>query len=120
MTEDVLYRYVERRYSHGIDEYDNPLPGYSIQLDLHTFPVKKRTPKGAWINDYGNKRFVLLTAKKQYACNSQEEAKDSFIFRKKRHISILTAQLTSAKRALHIAENSKGSTEMTIREQFIY
>lgn len=68
------------------------------------FPVRKRTPKGAWIYD----RFVLLTARKKYACETLEEAVESFLARKTRQASIYQHRLNDAKRAKHIARQWLG------------
>lgn len=61
---------------------------------LHTFPVIRRTPKGAWIHGYGVKpQFVLDGTKKRYAYPTKEEAKASFLARKQRQLGILKAQI---------------------------
>ena len=108
---DVLYRYEEVRYSWGLGQYDDPLPGYNIKIELRELKVIRRTPKGAWIRRWshnlntGGERFVRLTARKQYASNTKEEAMVCFIARKKRQIQILSRQLWQAKEALAIVEN---------------
>lgn len=89
----VLYRFNVRRYSNGVDEFDASLPGYTLAVNCDEYPILKRTPKGAWIDDGGRKRFVRLSATKQYACPTVELAAESFRRRKTRQIAILMAQL---------------------------
>lgn len=101
-----LYRYVQVNYAPSFDEFDNPIGIGSTGVEMHTFKVIKQTPKGVWINDCtspSRKKFVNLTARKKYACLTEADALDSFIARKNRHISILTAQLKSANKALYKA-----------------
>lgn len=98
-----LYRYVQVNYAPPIDEFDNPRGEGRTSIEMQTFDVIKQTPKGVWINDFSGKKFVNLTARKKYACLTEAEALTSFIARKNRHISILTAQLKSAQKSLHIA-----------------
>ncbi len=111
-NEDVLYRYEEVRYSLGVDQFDDPLPGYTLKISLREIPVLKRTPKGAWVRrqyytqaSENDRQFIRLTARKQYASNTKEEAKECFIARKKRQIQILSGQLEQAKEALALGED---------------
>ena len=105
-----LYRYDDIAYSVGVDECDNPLPGYNLQARLTQYRITKYTPKGCWITDdwpYLNgqwKRFVNFSTRKQFACRTKQVALESFRKRKNRQIEILTEQLERAKRArdLHI------------------
>jgi hypothetical protein len=55
-------------------------------------------------------KFVLLTAKKQYACATKEEALTSFLARKERQIKILEANLERAKRALALGKKEYAIT----------
>lgn len=124
-----LYRYEEVHYSLGCDQFDNPYPGYRLELRLLEYRVRRRTPKGAWIEDdrwprrlrmaddgqYKNEidqeRFVLLTARKQFACSTKEDALESFKARKHRQIRILKAHLKGAERALEHAEQMEKDPE---------
>ena len=64
---DALFRFEEATYSRGVDQFDDPLPGYTLEVHLHKFPIESKTPKGVWIVDWGGrKRFVLLTARKRF------------------------------------------------------
>ena len=67
---------------------------------MRTFHVIKHTPMGAWISDYGTRRFVLLGAKKRYACPTKEEAQTSFLRRKERQLGILQHQVKMVEHAM--------------------
>jgi hypothetical protein len=98
-------------YSLGIDEFDNVIPGYYLRIHLSEYRIIKRTPKGAWIElfpSFGEERkFVLLTARKKFACETKEEALESFLARKTRQIRILEAQLTKARACLELIKTDK-------------
>lgn len=72
----------------------------TIQLYMEEFKITKRTPCGAWINVYDDKKFVNLKAHKKYASETKEEAITAFVRRKERQISILSSRLSQAKAAL--------------------
>ena len=110
MTAETLYRYNVRRWSLGADEFDNPLPGCRLEVLLDGYLVLKRTPKGAWIDVYGVRRFVLLTARKQFACETAELAAESFRRRKTKQISLLKAQQAEAVHALRLLESMVANT----------
>lgn len=95
----TYYRFDDYGVSHGSEEYGF----YSTrEVTLREFRVIKETPKGAWIETTfcGDKRFVLRDARKQYACATVEQARQSFMARKNRQIKILTKQLRNAEEAL--------------------
>ncbi len=97
---DVLWRCEAKRYSVVIDA-DADLYGVSDpQIEL-TWWHARRTPKGAWVCN----RFVLLTARKKWAANSEAEAIESFIARRQKQIRILTKQLQRADAELALALN---------------
>ena len=103
---EFFYRYYEVIYSNGVDEYGDPLPGEGrLAIQLMKIPVLKTTRCGAWIgwND-DDKRFVNLSWNKRYALPSIEEARSSFIARKKREALIMAARLRHAERAMQIAQ----------------
>ena len=97
---DVLWRCEAKRYSYiigaGTDRFGTTPP----RLEMWWYNVSKRTLKGAWLGG----RFVLLSAHKKWACNTEQEALESFIARKKRQIKILSAQLQQARDDLHLTE----------------
>lgn len=113
--EEYFYRYKEVTYSLGMDQFDYPLPGSDLKVELERYRVIKRTPKGAWIDCGGwglnsDKKLVLLDSKKRFACPTKKEALESFKARKRRQIKIVKAQLKRAEEALSAAEElgSKG------------
>lgn len=110
---DKMYRYEETVYSRGVDQFDDPLPGYSLGVSCREFEIVRRTPKGVWVKEWygipGEERFVLLTARKRYACPTRAEALESFRARKKRQLGILEAQAKKVKLALEMADRIEES-----------
>jgi hypothetical protein len=106
-TAEVWYRLEVVTYSH-LDEWENVYFDRP-QVSWREYEVVKTTPKGVWVTltYFGEKRFILRDAKKRFACPTKAEAKESFIFRKKRHIKILTAQLKEAQEALRVGEKAQ-------------
>lgn len=97
---EVLWRCKARRYSYIIDADADKFGVTEPRLEMLWYRIIKRTPKGARL--YG--KFVLLTAKKQWACETEAQALTSFIARKERQISILNAKLQSAKQDLALTK----------------
>lgn len=114
---DVLYRCEAKRYSYIIDA-DLDLYGVtSPTLETNWHRVERRTPCGAWIDiGCGSLRFVRLTARKKWACETKEEAIESFRARKKRQIRILARQLAKAKDDLSLVENCSEIERILITE----
>lgn len=105
LVKNVLYRYEDYLEAAGVDEWDIPVGRPRVRVVLHQFPVIRWTPKGAWISlGAGERKFVLLTARKRYALRTRREALLSFIKRKKRQCVILRARLRNAEDALRIAD----------------
>lgn len=101
---DVLWRVEAKRYSYVIDA-DADLYGVTgPRLEATWWSIKKRTPKGARLN---TGMFVLLTARKKWACNTVDEALESFRKRKERQIKILSAKLDAAKLDLSLADEKR-------------
>ena len=104
----VWFRYVDVRYAAPLDEYGHPIGEGSLKVELRELPVIKKTPKGVWlIGDYGNRRFVRYNATKTYACPTKDEAKASFIARKRRQIKIYSTRLRAANAALDIIQEKE-------------
>lgn len=102
---DFWYRFEDYRVSGGINDFGEPEgPGHT-EIRMREFQVTKYTPKGVWLNWYGDKKFVLRDARKRYACPTTKEAMESFLARKKRQLSILTAQASGVREAIALAEN---------------
>ncbi len=95
MPSETLYRYDIVRWSLGVDQFDEPIPGARIEVHCIEYPILKRTAKGAWI-DVGSAghRFVRQTARKQYACETPALAAESFRYRKASQIHVLAARPT--------------------------
>ncbi len=97
---DVLWRCEAKRYSVCIDPETDRFGTSAPRLEMWWHRVSRRTPKGAWLGD----RFVLLTARKRWACNTEQEALESFVARKTRQIKILSAQLAAAEADLALTQ----------------
>lgn len=105
---DVLWRVEARSYSTIVDAereiYGSTMP----RLEMTWWIVTRRTPKGARL-DTGT--FVKLTAHKRFACNTPDEAVQSFRARKTKQIRILRDQLSRAEYELALLkEEDKCST----------
>ncbi len=102
---EYFYRIEDHLYASFSDEYGESSFPPTVKLTVIKIPLIKRTPKGAWIGyTEGSKKFVLLTANKRYALPTMEEAKESFLARKKKQISIYESRVTHAKRAIALCE----------------
>ncbi len=98
---DVLWRCEARRYSYTADaDAEREVFGTTNpRLEMQWWSVKHRTPKGARLN-IGT--FVNLTATKRWACNTQAEALESFMARKRKQISILSHRIVEAEKDLEL------------------
>lgn len=105
-SEEIFHRYDDRHYAALLDECDMPIGAGTHELVHTTYRVIKRTPKGAWIDlGWGDKRFVLLSARKRYALPTEVEALESFIMRKRRQEDIYQNRIHSAQHAQELAFN---------------
>lgn len=112
IEQDVLYRYEDVQYSAGVDEYGNTInTDGPIRIQLYKFNIIKRTPKGVWISLNHNKRFVLNNSRKHFACATIEEAKKSFLARKKAQLRIYRARIRRAEKAIALAQGGKFDTD---------
>lgn len=66
---------------------------------LEHLPIQKRTDKGCWIWDGYKRRFVVESVKR-YAYPTLELAKEGFLARKRRQLSILRAQQSAVEAAV--------------------
>jgi hypothetical protein len=96
---DVLFRCEAKRYSVCIDPDADQYGVTDPRLEMTWWRVEKRTPKGAWVCG----RFVLLSATKRWACETEEEALASFIARKRKQIRILSHNLSRAQADLALS-----------------
>lgn len=108
--EDVLWRVDPRRYSgvsidvNGCEHYYNS----DTKFQLSWYKITKRTPKGAWIFGEGtwtDKKFILLTARKQWASETQHKAIECFLRRKERHLYILNNQVREVEGLVNLAKH---------------
>ena len=76
--------------------------GYDIRVSIHSYSVFSQTPKGVWLGHFHKDRFVRLSGTKRFAYPTKQEAIASFLARKQRQLSILTAQLKEVTRILNI------------------
>ena len=104
----VMYRYEDKRYA-AYDPRNDTLGPSHVKVDLHEYPIVNYTPKGAWIDVYGNRKFVLVYGRKRFAHPTEDEAKASFIARKTRQAEIYRARVRDAETAIQIIEGAKES-----------
>lgn len=111
------YRYEDIQYAAPVDEFDRPCGKGELLVLLREYPVLRHTPKGVWLAGTGDlryshhiDRFVRNDAKKRFACPTIEEAKESFIARKRRQASINHARAERAEEAIKII--NRGSNEI--------
>lgn len=102
---ELYYRYVDVACAAPFDDTGR-LPG-TIRVELHIFEVVRRTAKTIWPVPEGwagfsgiEPRRMLVNARCRYACSTIEDARASFIARKRSQIRILKAQLRRAESAL--------------------
>lgn len=102
---EFFYRYYEMRFS-SFDSDGDVIPGSGrLEVHLMKIPVIKTTPCGAWIGwTEGEKKFVNLNWNKRYALPTIEEARASFIARKKREAQIMAARMRTAEQAIAVAQ----------------
>ena len=109
----VWYGVQGRRYSNGVDEWDNPIRGrHHLAVEVVRYTVARETPKGVWL-DYssgGSAGWVSKTAKKRRAYPTQEEAVASFIARKLAQRRILCSRLDDVDGWLRLAAQQFGVT----------
>lgn len=85
-------------------------------VTAYCYPVTKRTRCGVWIRLYGAyHKFVNLNARKKWACPTMEEARASFIARKRRQIALLEWQLECARRERVAIETTPAPAEVHCR-----
>jgi hypothetical protein len=107
---EIWYRYEDVAYAASADEFGESRGHGTIEIHLNEYRVNRRTPKGVfldtgpldggWHSANAKQKFVLLTARKRFACPTKEEAQASFIARKRRQIKIYEARADRARQAL--------------------
>ena len=94
-----------------------------MRIHLIRYRLVRKTPKGACIHRMeggwkgcGKDRFVLDGPGKRHANATIEEAKTSFIARKRRQIGLLETNLTFAKAALKFATSEEFAPDKTFHD----
>ena len=101
MTKTVEYWYrFDSRVWRDYDRIKN------VTITLYRFAVIRHTPRGVWL-DYGieKDKFVLVNSRKRFACPTLEEAKESFLARKRIQLNILEEQAEGVRRILLEADS---------------
>lgn len=113
-ADEFFYRAEVRQYcgcgitEWGVEDYYVTAP----RVEVCKYRVIKRTPKGAWIEEgIGGKRFVLLTARKRFACPTEAEALESLVARKQAHLRHERKRLASVKSHLQAAVVALGKLQ---------
>ena len=78
----------------------------TVAITLYRFAVVRYTQQGVWL-DYGieKDKFVLINSRKRFACPTLDEAKESFLARKKIQLIILEEQTEDVRRILLEADS---------------
>lgn len=107
-----VYRYYDVQYSAGWGECGDSLGPGRVGVHLMEYDVIRKTKCDVWIDIVNYLaapfemipkdclKFINLQANKKYACLTIEEAKESFIARKRRQIRILSAQILRVDKAI--------------------
>lgn len=105
------YRYVDRRRTDFYTDVDGEArPGKQyVEIALETFDVLAYTPKGFWIMDYNDRKFINHSWRKKYAHLNLEEARNSFRRRKEVQYKRLDQQLDHCQQVLDSINNDKWS-----------
>lgn len=103
-----LFRFVDGRGTDGLtgDDY--------FELLLEAYTIERFTPKGYWINVFGEKKFVLKAdpnGGKRHAYADPVLALESFLIRKQHHIHHLRRRLEQAEGGYAIAKGLVQTTK---------
>ncbi len=102
MSEEYWYRYYDMQYAPSLDEWDNPVGVGQVRVLLAEYSVLSLTPCGAWLLVNGDRRWTKKDVIRHFACPTLEEAKESFVARKRKQISIYQARIVRAERAIKL------------------
>ena len=109
--QEFWYRASGQTYAAMPDEWGESRGVGRTDVHITQYQVLKRTAKGVWLYNFGDRKFVLASARKQFASPTEAAAWESLIHRKKRQITILTNQLETAKLIMHLAEAAAGGSK---------
>lgn len=100
---EFMFRVTCRRYA-AADENGDYMGSYP-EVELQSYKVIKRTPKGAWISTpLGGKSWVGLEHRKAFARLKVEDAIKDCRIRKEREIAGHKARLNAAERDLQVID----------------
>ncbi len=86
-----------------VDSSANGLLASNSFLFASEYAIIRTTPKGVWVQAWGVKKFILNNARKRFAYPTLEEAKVSFIARRRKYVQILEAKIENAKHDIEVA-----------------
>ena len=93
------YRYEDRHYAPHVNEFDEAEGPGEVVVELLRFQVVKHTPKGVRLG-INRRRLVLHGSHKRYACPTVEEARVSFLARKRKQLRIYRSRCRDAEIAI--------------------
>lgn len=105
MRNENWYRFEDVVYAPMLNEYDERVGPGRVEVVLRKYRVMRVTPCGVWLDIGG---FVKNASRKRFACPTEDEARESFLARKTRQLSILQAQVNRVERAIGIANGKVG------------
>jgi hypothetical protein len=111
----MWHRFEDYTTAPPLDEWDEPRGPSGVHLRHRTFEVVRATPRGVWLRELfaglpseGPPRFVLASARRRFACPTEDEAAESFRARKRRQAGIHRARAALAERALALVPPRPG------------
>lgn len=101
MTNKIEYFYRFNSWTTAPPHDPFCVSGAIVGISLSKFKVTKHTKKGVWI-EYGfeKDRFILVDARKHFACSTISEARESFLARKRRQLGLLETQAENTRAVL--------------------
>lgn len=99
-NDEYWHRVEDYVVSAGVNEWGDDLGRGGVEVISLRYRAIKHTPKGVWLDVCGDKRFVLKSAKKRFACPTKLDALESFLARKNRQIAICQWRIDDARKAL--------------------
>ena len=105
---EVWWRAEDKRFA-SYDLYYDELSGSRLTIQLRAYPVIKHTPKGVVLDlGFGDTKFVLGVAAKQWAVPTKELALQDLVARKRIHAHMAELRLKTAREHLAAAEYHLG------------
>lgn len=85
---------------------------------IQKFKVISHTPKGVWLDVYGEKKFVLGTSRKQYAVPTEELAYLDFLYRSNRYVNMMQARIKARQESMMDAVGSLRRLDVEIPRRY--